>query len=165
MIVVSNATPLIALASIGQFDLLERLFKEIFVSRQVWQEVVVEGNGRFGALETSQSPWIHIVELDDPAKLYNWTRSTPLGAGELSTILLAKQIFADLVLIDERQARKLALNDGLAIAGSIALLESGYRRKYFNDLRQLYIQLLGNKIRLSRRLLNESLTKFQLSPI
>jgi predicted nucleic acid-binding protein len=42
VIVVSNSTPLITLAKVGYFDLLQKLFTEITISQEVWNEVVVE---------------------------------------------------------------------------------------------------------------------------
>lgn len=55
MIVVSNATPLITLAKVGYFDLLQKLFAEITISKEVWNEVVVNGASRSGSVETAQA--------------------------------------------------------------------------------------------------------------
>jgi predicted nucleic acid-binding protein len=38
VIVVSNASPLILLSKLGHFDLLSRLFNEIVISQEVWDE-------------------------------------------------------------------------------------------------------------------------------
>jgi uncharacterized protein len=165
VIVVSNATPLITMAAVGQFDLLSRLFTEITISEEVWTEVVVQGAGRFGALETSQANWIQVVPLADSVLLSAWKSTCNLAAGELSTILLAKELSATVVLIDERKARSLAAREGLVLSGSIALLESGYRKKYVSDLRQVYTQLLAANIRVAEKMLNKSLTKFGLPPL
>lgn len=43
MIVVSNTTPLIGLASIDRFDLLQQLFGEIHIARAVYDAAVVAG--------------------------------------------------------------------------------------------------------------------------
>jgi predicted nucleic acid-binding protein len=43
MIVVSNASPLVGLASIRQLDLLRQLYSEAHIPGAVWQEVVVDG--------------------------------------------------------------------------------------------------------------------------
>ncbi len=43
MIVVSNSTPLIGLASIGRFDLLRSLFQKLYVPQAVYHETVVTG--------------------------------------------------------------------------------------------------------------------------
>lgn len=41
MIVVSNATPLIGLAKIGQLLLLRDLFETVFIAQAVYEEVVL----------------------------------------------------------------------------------------------------------------------------
>ena len=69
MIVVADAGPLIALAAVGQFDLLRHVFGEIVVAPQVWDEVVVRGAGRPGAQEMSRAAWVKVVGLRDPAPL------------------------------------------------------------------------------------------------
>lgn len=56
--VVSDSSPLIALARIGQLELLRALFGTVLVPEAVWQEVVVDGVGRPGAGEVVQASWI-----------------------------------------------------------------------------------------------------------
>ncbi|MEO7143642.1 MAG: DUF3368 domain-containing protein [Bryobacteraceae bacterium] len=88
-----------------------------------------------------------------------------LGAGELSTLILAKEIGADLVLLDDLAARKLARREGFRVQGSIAILEACFRRGYLSDLRGAYEQLLKRGVYLNRELLNRSLQSFGLAPI
>lgn len=165
MIVVSNSTPLITLAKVGYFNLLQKLFAEITISREVWNEVVVKGAGRSGSVETAEASWIQVASLADPTQLPVWRSIYNLGAGEVSTILLAKELSASLALIDERKARRLATNERLAISGSIAVLESGYRKRHVNDLRQTYLDLLAAKIWIDRAKLNRSLASLGLLPL
>jgi predicted nucleic acid-binding protein len=49
MIVVSNTTPLIGLAVIEWFDLLQQLFGEIYIAQAVFDEAVVAGREKGGA--------------------------------------------------------------------------------------------------------------------
>ncbi len=46
-----------------------------------------------------------------------------LDAGEREAILLARELVADLLLIDDRQARQAAVNLGVAITGTIGILD------------------------------------------
>jgi len=162
VIVVSNATPLITLALLGQFDLLGKLFTELIISKEVWTEVVAKGAGRPGAPETSRATWIRVVKVADRTQLSTWLSTYNLGAGELSTILLAKELSASLALIDDLKARRLAVTEGVTLGSSISCLELGYRRGHFNDLRQLYVQLLSSNIRITREILNRSLATLNL---
>ena len=81
----------------------------------------------------------------------------PLGAGELATVRLARMLPADLAIIDERAARRLAQADGVAVMGCVGLLETGFHRGLVPDLRQSYQDMLAQGIRIDRQILNRSL--------
>src|SRR5262245_491466 len=168
MIVVSNASPLIILAKISYFNLPQLLFNKMTISEEVWEEVVVKGAGLPGSAETqqaSQSGWIHIAQLANSAQLTAWQNQYSLGAGELSTILLAKEIQADVALIDERGARLLAKSEGVPVIGTVGLLELGYRRGEVTDLRLAYQTMLSQGAHIDQQILNESLASFNLTPV
>ncbi len=82
-----------------------------------------------------------------------------LAAGERGVIRLASALNADLVLMDERQARRLATSLGLSVAGSIAILERGAQLRKIGDLRSVYQNLLEHGIRFDQKLLEQSLAR------
>ena len=165
MIVVSNASPLIILSKLGQFDLLTRLFTEIIIAPEVWEEVVVKGAGLPGSAEVRQASWIRVESVSNGAQLVTWQTQHNLGLGELATVLLAKELAADLALIDERRARVLAQAEGVSPFGTIGMLELGYRKGEIVDLRQAYQSLLAVGARVDRRVLNQSLAACSLPPL
>lgn len=57
------------------------------------------------------------------------TRSS-FGIGELSAILLATELHADLIIVDDLRARKLAQAHGLNVQGCIGVLEASFRKGY-----------------------------------
>lgn len=63
--VICNASPLIALSSISQIELLKDLFQKIIIPQAVYQEVVEEGKNRPGALEVKDAigEWIEIYKV------------------------------------------------------------------------------------------------------
>ncbi len=107
MIVVSNTTPLIGLATIQQFPLLQQLFGELWIAQAVYHEAVVAGREAGGAKrEVSTAPWIKIVQVQD--RLAVEVLLDELDLGEAETIVLAREINADWVLMDEKKGwRKL----------------------------------------------------------
>jgi predicted nucleic acid-binding protein len=90
---------------------------------------------------------------------------TGLGAGELSAVLLARETGADVILLDERKARRYAVAQGLPVFGCIGILESLFRGGYLGDLREAYVWMLAEKIRVDLAALQLSLTKFNLPPL
>ena len=87
MIVVSDSSPLISLARIGELEILRCLYGEILIPQAVWDEIVVEGEGRPGADEVRGSGWIRC----EPVSNLHLARilRRELGAGEAEAIALA----------------------------------------------------------------------------
>ena len=92
-------------------------------------------------------------------------RQYGLGPGEMSTILLAKELGAKPVLLDDYRARKLAKGEGLEILGSVGLLETFYLRRYLTDLRSVFCQLLAHNVYIDQRLLDRRLRSLGLPPL
>ena len=88
-----------------------------------------------------------------------------LGLGELSTILLAKEIGATMVLIDGARGRQLAKKEGLEVRGTLGILEYLFRRGQIADLRSAFEKLLAQHVYLNRDLLNRRLHLFGLPPL
>jgi predicted nucleic acid-binding protein len=56
MFVVSDASPLISLSAVGQFELLRRLYSQVTIPTAVYQEIVLAGRGRAGAADVQEAP-------------------------------------------------------------------------------------------------------------
>ena len=165
MIVVSNASPLITLARIGRLEVMRELFARVQVADEVRIEVVVRGAGRPGSVAVATAAWIECHPALPAADLLALRALHPLGTGELATVLLAQTLRADLVIIDERNARRLARSMGLPVMGCIGILELAHRRGLVADLAATYGQQLAQGIRVDRRILDQSLDACGLSPL
>jgi predicted nucleic acid-binding protein len=121
MIVVSNTTPLIGLASVQRFDLLRQLFGELCIPQAVYDEAVVAGREAGGAkLEVSTATWIITVAVKD--RLAVDVLLDELDLGEAETIVLACEIGADWVLMDEKKGRRKLAQLGLKKIGTLGIL-------------------------------------------
>ncbi|MDP3186204.1 MAG: DUF3368 domain-containing protein [Anaerolineales bacterium] len=114
--IVSNTGPLIALASIGQFDLLRSLFGRILIPPAVRAEVQDETS--VAALTAAN--WIVVQAAQDMLAVQ--LLRDELDAGESEAIILARELDADLVLIDERVATRKARGVGLQTIGTLGVL-------------------------------------------
>ena len=165
MTVVADSSPLIIFAKLGCFDLLQRLYPRIYISAEVHREVVVDGAGLPGASEVVGAEWIEVKSLQNQGNLLALQRRVPLGSGEVSTILLGKEILADAVLLDDYNARKLAREEGLGVRGSVGLLETLYRRGHVADLRAVFQLLVMHNVYIDKRLLCHRLRSLGLPPL
>ena len=162
MIVVSDSSPLIALSRIGRLDILASFYKRILVPAEVHHEVTVAGRGLPGAEEVRNALWIDVVPQRSPMDplLERHARASALASAAPS--YWPRVSPADLVLLDEWKARRIAREAGLAITGCLGVLEAGARRGLVPDLRQAYIDLLRQGIRFDIGLLQDSLARLGL---
>ncbi len=165
MKVVSNASPLITLARIGRLDSLPKLYSTVSIPAEVYNEVVIAGAGMPGAAAVAKADWIRVSMVQDTKGLAYAISKTGLGAGEIGAVLLAKELSADLILMDESKGRKLAIDEGLTVVGCIAILEELCRRGDIRDLRGVYRELLLQKIRVDLGTLQSSLKQFGLASL
>jgi predicted nucleic acid-binding protein len=160
--IVADSSPLITLAKISQLEILPRLYRSIIITPEVYGEVAVAGTGLAVAAETATAKWIEVHPLRDTARLAGAQQELGLGIGEVSVILLAIELDADALLMDDRAGRRAAWNDTI---GCVGVLEEAFRLKLIPDLRAAYRQLFMSGAFVSRRILEQSLENFNLLPL
>lgn len=120
MIIVSDTSPINYLILIGHINLLYELFQEIVIPQAVY---------------------IELADLEAPKPVQNWIATLPtwlkvqvvstsgdaianlLDPGEREAILLAQELNADLLLLDDMKARRTATERGLVITGILGILD------------------------------------------
>lgn len=149
--IVSDTGPLIALASIGQFDLLHRLFGRILIPAAVRAEVQDETSVR----ELTAADWIVVRPAQDTLAVR--LLKEELDAGESEAIILAQELDAALILIDDRAARRKAQGIGLRTVGTLGLLLMAKDKGLATDLKPLLDSLIRAGFRMSDDLYHQVL--------
>jgi hypothetical protein len=131
MIVVSDTSPLTALLTVGQTELLLRLFGEVVVPEAVNLELLRS--------HPKLPDWLQVRALREPkqARLYEAT----VDRGEAEAIALAQELLAELVLMDERKGRRLAREQGVQVMGLLGVVLLAKRRGLIVSARSLLQQL------------------------
>ncbi len=150
MNIVSDSSPLIALAKIGRLNLLEHeivvpkaVFEEITRSRREYARKLYKwGKNRVSVVNNRQA--VEYLEL-------------VLDRGEAEVIVLAEELRADAVLIDDLKARKTAVLRGLAVVGTIGVLLDAKERGLVDEVKPLLDLLIRKKISISRELYSHAL--------
>ena len=144
--IVSNATPLIAFARIGELTLLERIVEQLILPQAVWQEVTGVSD-RPGAETIREASWIDVQSVSEvPADLL-----TLLDRGEAEVIILAEELGADEVLLDERAARAVAITRGLSVLGTAGLLVRAKDRNLIPAVRPMLTRMQEAGMRYSQK--------------
>ena len=105
-IVISNASPIINLAIIGRLELLKKFWGKIFIPEAVWQEVVIDGGDKEEVAEIKKADWIIVDKVKDQNLTLLLMQN--LDKGEAEAIALAIEMNADIILLDETDAREAA---------------------------------------------------------
>lgn len=77
--------------------------------------------------------------------------------GEAETVVLAEELNADAVLIDDLKARKIARLRGLTVIGTIGLLLDAKNKGLVSEVKPLLEELIKKKIRISNELYDHAL--------
>ncbi|SNQ59097.1 DUF3368 domain-containing protein [Candidatus Methanoperedens nitratireducens] len=141
MIVVSDSTPLIHLAKVGCMELLFSLYKEVLITKEVYREVVEEGiileKDDAGIIQKYVGKSIHVKSPKSPSDLL--VDKYRIHKGEADSIQLAKEIGAQLILMNERDGRNAAKNEGFKVKGSIGILFDALKAGTINEKEVLTI--------------------------
>lgn len=139
MIIVSNSGPIISFARAGHLELLKQLFQKIRIPEAVYEDIVVRGADKPGAIEVKSGGWIKKEEVKNRIEVDQLP--TGLGLGEREAIILAQELKAAL-LIDDRKARKAAEKRGVVCFGSLRVLKEAKERRLIEEIRPV-----GNRLR------------------
>jgi predicted nucleic acid-binding protein len=141
MIVVSNTSPIVNLAAVGQLDLLRQLYGKVLIPRAVHNEIVIVGRGQPGAAEVETFGWIETRRVTDWIVVASL--QLELDDGEAEAIALAAELKADLLLLDERKGRVVASRLGFKFVGLLGVLVEAKHKGLILAIRPVLDNLIG----------------------
>lgn len=156
MIVVADSSTLHYLVLITRIDILQKLYGRIYIPESVMTELSDMG---------APSPVRHWIENHpswiESRKLTNQDASIGLlGRGEQDGIALAHALNAELILLDDRAARKAAIRQGISVTGTLGVLGDAAKAG-LTDLESAITALRQTNFRASESLLSEILKEGQ----
>lgn len=146
--IVADTSPIIALARIGQLDLLPALHGQVAIPRAVDEEITRHPHGFGGA----RPDWIRVHDARPESSVAALRRK--LGRGEAEAIVLAIGLGSRL-LIDERTGRQVAAAHGVEVVGTLGALLDARRRGFLPRLEPALLQLRGAGFRMTDALMAE----------
>ncbi|MFN0119314.1 MAG: DUF3368 domain-containing protein, partial [Blastocatellia bacterium] len=132
VIVVSNTSPLTNLAAVGRIDILRQLYSRIIIAEAVHRELTAD-NGTWPGAIVNSLDWIEARPINNP--LLVTALRTELDEGEAETIVLAQELTAKLVIMDERRGRLTAGRFGLPVIGLLGALIEARRRDLIPEIK------------------------------
>jgi len=126
-LVVADTGPINYLVLIGVIEVLPRLFEQILVPAAVCDELSHSDAPQPVRAFMSQVPaWLEMRPNPDLGS--DNATDAALDEGERAAIALATSIGADLILMDDRAGVAVAYQRGLAVTGTLGVLDLAARR-------------------------------------
>ena len=169
--IIVNSTPLIALAKANKLEILKGMYEHIIIPEAVYREVTEKDDVAAQRIEAARD-WIEVRKVDPnlDRRMYR----AKLHEGEVEVMLLAQEIGADVVIIDDGAARKTAEYLGLPLTGTLGVMIKAKQRGLLeavmpvvqqmeqnaqNEMAKLQ-QNTTNQLQQSQKQLNDSVHNF-----
>jgi len=151
--VISNTTPILSLLKIDKLDVLQKLYGEIIIPNAVYKEIE-QGINKPYYQNLKEIIWIKIEGISDKKALQYFN---DLDAGEAEVLILANEINADLVIIDEILGRKFAQKLNINLTGTLGILLKAKELNYIENISSLITQLRDKGTWINPKLANKIL--------
>jgi predicted nucleic acid-binding protein len=153
MLVVADSSPLHYLILIGQANLLQTLYSSVKIPNTVASELSHESAPQLVRDFIANRPqWLTVQAPQNLLSLEE------IDEGECAAISLAIELGADLLLIDDLDGRRVAIEHRLKITGVVGILLEASERGLI-ELRPTVNDLVNAGLYLSKDLLNRLLGK------
>jgi predicted nucleic acid-binding protein len=125
LIVVSDTSPILNLARISRLQLLPLLYHQVLIPSAVFEELTASKRDLPPAINFASEPWLIVASANDQQRVQELRKV--LDPGEAEAIVLAIERRADLLLVDERRARRTAAAAGITVTGLLGVVARAKR--------------------------------------
>jgi predicted nucleic acid-binding protein len=147
MILVADASALIALATCDSLTLLEAIFGDVLVPEAVFSEVTALDKPQSVRLRSYLHGKVRAVDMQRYIYLDAFA-----DAGETQAMLLYKEVVADYLLIDDKRGRKVAKINQIKTVGSLGVLLQAKRAGLISSVAPLIEQIAASPVFISESL-------------
>ncbi len=135
--IISDTTPIISLLKVDKLNLLKELYTKIIIPKAVYSEIE---NGK-------EKPYYHDLTKFDWIDIQEITNSDSkdflldLGDGEAEVLILAEELNADLIIMDEIIGRRYAKQLEFNLTGTIGILLKAKEKGLIKSIKDLITEL------------------------
>ena len=149
MLLVADASALIALATCDGLSWLDALFGEVLVPEAVYREVTLANQPQAMRLHAYLQGKIRQVDMADFVYLDAYA-----DAGETQAMVLYKSAGADYLLIDDKKGRKVAQINQIKTIGSVGVLIQAKKAGLIKHVKPSIDLIIASQIYMSTELIN-----------
>lgn len=148
-VIISDTGPLLALAGVNQLAILKELFKTVTIPHAVYQECLAKPDHSADLIKQAvEQAWLNIELVPTLADF-----PLCLGAGEQEAMQLAASYAEALLIMDDRLARREAMQRQLNFVGTVRVLWTAQQKGLIADAAQVIDAMATNGYHISKQLL------------
>ncbi len=139
--VVSNTTPLSTLSRVDCLGWISQRWGHVVIPTAVWTELgfLRDAAALDRLRQAKQSGWIRVAAVSATHRVREYL--SRLDEGESETLVLAKELEASLVWMDEAAGRSIALDEGLRVTGTAGMVKWAWQQGLIPELRPMLERL------------------------
>lgn len=138
MLVVSDTSPISNLLSIGRIDILERVFGRVLIPPAVASELLIAHDQIPEFIQTQPiNTSIHIEAANH------------LDPGEVEAIQLTLNLGAEVLIIDDKEGRKVAIAEEIKCMGTLGVLVAAKLLGHLKQVAPVLDELKANRFHFS----------------
>jgi len=143
---VVDTNPLIFLGKLGRLDLLKQSADVVHAPQAVLDETRAKPDDATQAIEDAARSWLSVQAVGNQSAVE--ILLSDLDRGEAEAIVLAREIGADRLVMDDLDARRFARRVGLEVVGTMGLLLAARLRGEIPSIREEIerLQKLGFRV-------------------
>lgn len=151
--IISNTTPILSLLKINKLEILKELYGQVIIPNAVYQEIE-EGKHKEYYKDLTKIDWLIIKRIKDESSRDYFV---DLDDGEAEVLILAKELNADLVILDEILGRRYAKVLKYKLTGTLGVLLKSKEKGIIKSLKLLLTELTEKGTWLNPKLIKEVL--------
>jgi predicted nucleic acid-binding protein len=130
---VVNTSPLVFLGNLGRLELLRHAGREVCIPRAVAEEIAEKPDAAAQAVQAACGTWMQVRHVTDQTAMT--LVQAALHKGEAEAIVLAAELHAESLVLDDQDERRFADRCGLKIIGTLGILLTAKQRGGIISLR------------------------------
>jgi uncharacterized protein len=140
MTIISGTSILSNYFLIQEPDIIRLTFGRVLIPKKVFDELLMLRHFGRDIESLINSEWIEVREVRNMERYSTLSRT--LDPGEAEAILLAEELNADFLLIDDLKGRKYAEKLGLVVVGSVGILIRAKEKGIINEVKPYLDKLI-----------------------
>lgn len=154
-IIVADAGPLIFLAKLGRLDLIQNQGEEVYIPNAVFNEIRAKKDGASAKIEQATKNWLQVKKVKNQEAVN--LLLADLDIGEAEVIVLANELKANRLILDDLDARRFARRINIPIIGTLGILLSAKLQEKIPSVNDEILKLQKHGFWANEKLIDEIL--------